>query len=264
MRVFISADMEGISGACMREDFEPGHPRYEKARLLLTADVNAVVAGAIEGGADDLIVADMHDGGANFVFEQLDDRARYLIGGPHWPRFPYLDKGIDAFFLVAYHARANTPEAVADHTFSSEAWQKLEINGQEVGEIAVDASIAGYYGVPTVFVSGDDKVAAEARALFGPIETPIVKYGVARHRALFLPLSKARAGLREAARRAVGLVGKIKPLRFEPPYELRLTYSLNTYADGRHFDNHVTFRDGGRTVVVKGNDLMECFARLWA
>ena len=66
-----------------------------------------------------------------------------------------------------------------------------------------------------LMVSGDEAACVEARQFFSPVETAIVKRGIGRNRAELVPLEEARTRIREAARRAISLVGKAR--RSSPP-----------------------------------------------
>lgn len=255
VKIYISVDMEGISGVALREQVSVGTPEYNEARQLYIGDANAALEGALEGGASEVIVADMHGRGFHFPLDRLDARARYLMGGGHWPRFPFLE-GSAALFLVGYHAMAGTPEAVRDHTMDSANWQELSINGRPVGEVGIDAAIAGHYGIPVMLVTGDDKVCAQARELLGDIETAEVKKGVARHRALFLPPPVARGLIREKARRAVERIGQVAPFRLEGPVEIRIRYTSTDVAERRACDGHQIVRLDGQTVLYRGSDVL--------
>jgi len=256
MKIFITVDMEGISGVVLREQLSVGTPEYAEARDLLIGDANAAVEGALEAGAEEIIVADMHSRGFHFPLEKLHRRARYLMGGGHWPRFPFVE-GADAMFMVGYHALSGTEGAVRDHTMSSVHWQDLWVNGSKFGEVGIDAAIAGYYGVPVMLVTGDDKVCAEAQGLLGDIETAEVKQAVARHRALILPPAVAQELIREKARRAVERIGEVGPLRVATPVEVKLRYSGTDLAERHPFDGEQIIRLDGRTVLFNGQDIMD-------
>lgn len=166
MKICISVDMEGISGINTKEHVLSDARLYGEARRMLTEDINAAVRGAFAGGADEVIVMDMHGGSNNVLTEQLDERALLLVGTPHFPRFPFLN-GSDGLFLVGYHAQAGTERGSLEHTMTSTAWHKYLVNGVPFGEVGVDADIAGWEGVPVVMVSGDDKLCDEARRVLG-------------------------------------------------------------------------------------------------
>lgn len=256
MKIFITADMEGISGVVLREQLSVGTPEYAEARHLLIGDANAAVAGALEAGADEIIVADMHSRGFHFPLDKLHPQAKYLMGSGHWPRFPFLE-GADAMFMVGYHALSGTEGAVRDHTMSSLHWQDLWVNGRKFGEVGVDAAIAGCYGVPVMLVTGDDKVCSEARELLGEIEVAEVKQAVARHRALILPPAVAQELIRGKARRAVERIGAVEPLRISSPVEVKLKYTGTDLAERHPFDGDQVIRLDGRTVLFRGRDIMD-------
>jgi len=256
MKIFMTVDMEGISGVVLREQLTVGTPEYVETRHLLIGDANAAVEGALEAGADEIIVADMHSRGFHFPLDKLHPQAKYLMGGGHWPRFPFLE-GADAMFMVGYHALSGTEAAVRDHTMSSLHWQDLWVNGRRFGEVGVDAAIAGYYGVPVMLVTGDDKVCSEARELLGEIEVAEVKQAVARHRALILPPAVARELIRGKARRAVERIGAVEPLSIPSPVEVKLRYTGTDLAERHPFDGDQIIRLDGRTVMLKGRDIMD-------
>jgi len=256
MKIFITVDMEGISGVVLREQLTVGTPEYAEARHLLIGDANAAVEGALEAGADEVIVADMHSRGFHFPLEALHPRAKYLMGGGHWPRFPFLEDA-DAMFMVGYHARSGTGSAVRDHTMSSLHWQDLWVNGHSFGEVGIDAAIAGYYDVPVALVTGDDKVCTEARELLGDIETAEVKQAVARHRALILPPVVAQELIRRKAHRAAERIGEFTPLRIPGPVEVKLRYTSTDLAEQHPFDGERIIRLDGRTVLFKGADILD-------
>jgi D-amino peptidase len=263
MRVYVSVDMEGISGVVHPDQVSGAGWEYQEARQLYIADANAAVEGALEGGADEIRVADMHGRGFHFPLDQLHPRAEFLMGSGPWPRFPFLE-GSDALFLVGYHALHGTAAAVRDHTMSSASWQDFWINGRLVGEVGIDAAYAGHLGVPVMLVTGDDKVCSEALDLLGPIETAQVKRSVARHRALVLPPVRAQALIRERAKRAVERIGEVPPLATGRPVEIRLRYASTDVAERRTPDGERVVREDGRTVLFRGQDVMEALRRALA
>jgi D-amino peptidase len=264
MKVYITVDMEGASGICCREQTDRSHPLYQEGRRLLTGDVNAAVEGALAGGATEVIVADMHSSSFNLIPDQVHAEAKVVYGVPHaGPRFPYLDRSVDMLFVVAYHAKSGTQWGTLEHTMSSLHWRKVVVNGQEIGELGIDAGLAGAVGVPVTLVTGDDKVCREARQLLGKVETAEVKQGLGRHRALCLAPGKAQALIKEAAERATRLKGKIKPLVFKSPVAVAITYKHTENADGAALADPNEKRIDAFTVVKKYRHFADWYGGTW-
>lgn len=203
MKLLLSCDMEGISGVVDWEHVDPSHREYERFRRLMTGDVNAVVRGAFDAGADEVIVADGHEFGRNLLIEELDPRSVLNCGSPSpLALVQGADLGVAAALFVGFHARYGAPEALLCHTWSG-ATRNLWLNDILVGETGLAAAVCGHFGAPVIFVSGDDKVCAEAAEILGPVETAAVKRALGRQSAECLPLEKARALLYQASRRAV-------------------------------------------------------------
>jgi D-amino peptidase len=221
IKVYISVDMEGIGGVVRPSQVMPGNPEYAIACEWMAAEVNAYAHGALEAGAREVWVKDAHGKGANMRWDAFPEAVRLVTGRTGETRFPGLDSSFAALFLVGYHAQAGTPNAILDHTWSSANDTRFVFDGEEVGEIAVDAAIAGALGVPVALVGGDDKTAAEATQLLGAIETAITKRAVTREGAICLPASAVRHIAETAALRAMerALRGEFQP--FAPPTPLR-------------------------------------------
>lgn len=264
MKVYIAADMEGATGVCSREQCSKSSSYYDEGRKLLISDVNAAIEGALAGGADEIIVADMHDGSFNLSHPDVHSAASVIYGVPHdGPRYPFLDESVDVMFLIAYHAKAGTHWGTLEHTMSSRNWFRVTANGTEIGEVGIDAALAGSVGVPVTLVTGDDKVCAEAQRLLGPIETVAVKKGLGRHRALCLPMEQTKALIREAAQRAVSLGDQIEPLSFGSPVEVVTTYKHTELADGTHLESPSERRVDGYTVARSYERFADWYGGVW-
>lgn len=260
LSVFISADMEGISGIVDNEYTSPGKSDYGRARQLMTEDVNAAVAGAVTGGATSVIVNDSHGPMRNILIEELHPTARLISGSPKplsmMEGILGQEDGVaggpgakpwDMAFLVGYHARAGTANAILDHTWTGVIFEVF-LNGREVGEIGLNAALAGSVGVPVALVTGDDKACAEAVALLGDqLQTAVVKRAVGRYAADCLSLRDARYLIETAARQAVSSPPP-PALKITPPYHLVVGWAKTIYAeaaatmpgsrrvDGRHVE----------------------------
>ena len=232
MKIYIHTDLEGISGVDSPGMVEQGDPRKREANELLMAELNAAVAGAFDGGATHVTVLDSHGGGGNFILELLDKRADNdpKANKKWWGK---MDSSYAGTFFIGAHAMMGTQNAFLDHTQNSGSWYNYWLNGRKMGELAQWAIVAGNFGIPMLMVSGDEAACAEARQFFCPVETAIVKRGVGRNCAELVPLEEARARVREAARKAIVLVGKAHPLIPVKPMEIRLELCRADYCD--HF-----------------------------
>src|SRR5438034_3398821 len=189
MRIIIFCDMEGVSCIETWEQVSGGTALYEECRKLYTGEMNAAVRGARAAGASEVVVVDCHGAGGaysfkSFVPERLESGAEYVFGYP-WARYiePF-ERGCDAILFVGAHAMAGTADGVLCHTVSTEAWYNASINGTLVGESGILAAIAGSFGVPAVFVSGDAATCREVQALCGQeVVTAAVKEGLGRYSA---------------------------------------------------------------------------------
>ena len=256
MKAYIAVDMEGISGVVISEQLLHGRLFYQEARRQLVNDTNAVIAGALQAGADDVLVVDAHASGFNFIYEDLHPAADYIMGGAHQQRFPFLEDA-DVMFLVGYHAMIGTANAVRDHTMSSASYQDTLINGLPAGEIMIDAAIAGAHGVPVGLVTGDDKACAEARQLLGDIETAQVKQAIGRHSARMLSPERARELLQAKAQRAVARADGFTPYTVRPPVTVRIRYNSTDLVDRIYFDGSACKKIDSRTVEYRGGGVLE-------
>lgn len=260
MKIYMSVDLEGATGVCSREQTIPGDRRYPESQALLLSDVNAAVQGAVDAGAREIVVADAHYTSFNLPLDKVHPAARLLYNpGAVGVRFPFLDSSFDAMFLIAYHAKAGTLHAVLEHTMSSESWHCLRVNNRELGEIGIDAALAGKVGVPVTLVTGDDKACAEARGLLGKIETAVVKKGLGRVQALCLPVEETRKKIREAAKRACLNTGKVKPWKIKGPALVSITYKSAAHADSAMKESHEAVRVDGYTVKRRFKDFSDWF-----
>lgn len=259
MKAYIAVDMEGISGVIISEQLLHGGLFYQEARRQLVNDTNAVIAGALEAGADDVLVIDAHASGFNFIYEELHPAADYIMGGAHQVRFPFLEDS-DVMMLVGYHAMSGTANAVRDHTMSSANYQDILINGLPAGEIMIDAALAGAHGVPVGLVTGDDKACGEARQLLADIETAQVKQAIGRHSARMLSPERARELLQEKARNAVARAHEFTPYRVSPPVTVRIRYNSTDLVDRIYFDGETCKKIDSRTVEYRGDNVLSALS----
>ena len=166
MKVLISTDIEGVAGVFHQEQVRAGNPEYERARLLMTHEANAAIAGAFDAGATAVLVNDSHGGFRNMPPDLLDPRAQAVMGKPRYlSMMAGVDDGVSAVCMIGYHSRSQGRGILA-HTINSFAFSRVFFNGKELGEAGIYGALAGEYGVPVVMASGDDVFIEEHRPLF--------------------------------------------------------------------------------------------------
>ena len=187
MKIYVMVDIEGISGIYTKQQVLPNESRFNEGRRYITEEINACVKGLKAGGADEVVVYDCHGGSYAAIWEDLCSDADYYISGSMPGVRFYGSDGADAMVFLGYHAMAGTQGAVLEHTYSSVGIQNIWVNGKAVGEIAMDAAIAGEQGIPVIMVSGDDKACEEAREIMPYVHTACVKRGMTSFGAMLLP-----------------------------------------------------------------------------
>src|SRR6266704_7043344 len=264
MRVYVSVDMEGIAGVVHESQTDPTNPafaaEYGRFRRLMTAEANAAVEGALAAGANKVVVNDSHWCMRNLVAEELNPAAELLSGDPK-PRSMVqgIEAGFDAALFIGYHARAGTRNAILDHTYADRI-HEVRLNGKPVGELGLNAGLAGVHGVPVALVSGDSALAAEAKDLLGEgVATVIVKQAVSRHAAKSVAPAVACRMIREEVQRA--LEGRHAPYIVRTPVTLEVDFAMTIHADMAELCPGAT-RTGGRTVAFRHPEYGEVF-RAW-
>jgi D-amino peptidase len=229
-KVYISVDLEGISGVNADDQTSAGQPEYPRARKLMAEDANAAIRGAFEGGATDVLVNDSHGSQRNLLPEDLDPRARLITHSfKRHGMMEGLDETFDAVIFVGYHAKADAPRGLFAHTGSGVV-RDLQINGRSVGEGGMNALLAAWYGVPVVVVSGDDVAVAEVKESVPAIRGVVVKRAINVRAAELKPLQAARREIQEAARDGVQGAKRTAPQR-QGPFRVQMRYRNFTFPE---------------------------------
>ena len=219
MKVYISFDIEGVSGITDVKDIEVDSPYFPEARRLATQDVNAAIEGAIAGGATDILVNDGHGRERrNLLYEDLHPKAKLLKARPSTAGFNMaaFDASFNAVFFVGWHARPSSP-GVLSHCFNSKVFTAWRVNGNPVGEPELAAALAGHYNVPLVLFTGDDRSCEEVAAWCPDCVRVVTKHAIDRFSAICLPREETHRLIQEGAMQAVKSLKAIKPFRFETP-----------------------------------------------
>jgi D-amino peptidase len=228
MRVYISVDMEGISGVTRWQDVITSGQDYQRARSWMTQDVNAAIAGARLAGATDFVVEENHgvEMLCNLLLDEIDLEAEVVRGIPRrgTTTAAALDDSFDAMFLVGHHPKAGERVGIGAHTISYERYKAVRVNDRPVGEGEIFATMAAQQGVPTALITGDDIVTAEMAKVCPGIETVVVKTALSRTGGRIIPPRRAQRLIREGARRATGRVrkGEITTIDVTPPFDVEV------------------------------------------
>lgn len=225
LKIYISVDMEGIAGVVSPDQLSPAGFEYGRFREFMTAEALAAINAAREAGATEIIVSDSHGNGENMLFERFPADVRVVRS---WPRPLMMMQGIDSTFdaalFVGYHSATTNLGGVRAHTMSSARLAALELNHIAMPEAGVNAAIAGYFGVPVIFLSGDDVATAEAKALFGDLETAVVKRAYGFHSAITMTPEAAQALISQKVRAALARRADFKPYVLRAPIQMDLTF----------------------------------------
>lgn len=222
LKVFISVDMEGLSGVVSSSDVSASGPDYAHFREIMAGETNAAIDGAMRAGATEIVVRDSHGAKQNLLPGKVDPRAMLLRGQSTGPKnmMEGVDSTFDAVVFIGYHAKAGTPDAILEHTSTGNVID-FSINGVSLPEGGYNALVAGLYDVPVVFVSGDRAVVDQLRGLLGPIEAVAVK-GEVLNASLGLSPTEAQERIRAGVETAIRNRAMYKPYRLSGPYTMNL------------------------------------------
>lgn len=225
MKVFLSVDMEGSTGLERTEELFRGMPGFAIFRQVMAGDANAVIQGAIEAGADEIVVSDSHAYMCNMRPDDLVPGVTLRRGQlqREWCQMKGFDASFDAVIQIGYHAKAGS-SALLSHTWVG-GFKDVRVNGQSVPETSLNGYLAAAFGVPVVMVAGDDQAIAEGQPVIGDIHYAQVKTSLAVNRAKHLPIDQSRTLLRNTARAAIRDAGKIAPLKLDLPVTIELDLS---------------------------------------
>ena len=252
-KIFISVDMEGITGVVQPAQLGPEGFEYQRAREWMTGEVNAAIAGIRAAGPAEVVVCDSHGNGQSVLIDQLPEDVRIVRG---FPRPMEMMQGIDESFAAAvfigYHASEWTANAVRGHTISSARLLGVKLNGAEVSEGIYNAALAGQFGVPVAFVSGDRLAVTQLQQVAPAAEGAIVKEPYGYHSALTVTPARGQAMIRDGLTRAMAKLGasSLQPYRLTAPIALEVGFKLTIDAERAAFVPGLTRSDAHN---VKGS-----------
>ena len=243
MKVYISVDIEGVTGITHWDEAEIGRPGYETFRDQMTAEASAACEGALAAGAKEVLVKDAHWTGRNLIASRLPEPVRLVRGWSGDPLYMVeeINEDFDALVMVGYHSGAACGGNPLAHTASGKEFRML-VNGDPMSEFLLHCMAAAELGVPTVFLSGDTLLCKSAKAVRPDIHTVATNTGkgaatVSIHpaRAVEAIRSGVEAALMDQTTRS------LLPLRDR--YELELWFDKNEDAYAASFYPGATLQD---------------------
>jgi D-amino peptidase len=270
MRLYLSVDMEGVAGVAhpaqtyFDRDGVTDRTDYDRSRGLMAGETNAAIGAAYDTGADAVIVNDSHWHMRNLRAEDVDPRARLIIGDKPFSMTQGIGAegdgaGFEAAAFIGYHAGAGHPSGIIGHTYAGTVVMEARVNGVPHNEAGLNALRLGHHGVPVVLVSGDDALAGEIEQLLPWAERVIVKRAQAALVADTLSPDAARAEIAEGMQRALGRVAEMPPYRLAGDLRLEVDLRLPIMADYCAVIPTVE-RIGPRSVAVEPADGESLFA----
>lgn len=257
MRLYISADIEGIVGVVSRDQLMPEGFEYENARRWMTDTVVNACEAAREEGVEEVILSDSHGNGESILIDRLPDYVQIVRS---WPRPLMMMQGVElgsfvGAMLIGYHAGASHIGGVLSHTIGGTAFAEVRINGLVMPEAGINAAIAGHFDVPVLLASGDNVALDEISQVIGDIVAVPVKQVYSTQSAITLTPAVAHRRIREGVKKALSRAGSARPFKLDSPvleivFRNRLPAEYLSYLKGIE-------RTDGYTIRYQGDDMVD-------
>jgi D-amino peptidase len=257
LKIYISADMEGVVGAVTADQLGPQGFEYGRFREFMTEEVRAAVEASFEAGATEIVISDSHGNGENLLIERLPKNVTIVRS---WPRPLMMMEGIDETFdgviFLGYHTATTSMSGVRAHTISSARLADVRLNGSSMSEAGINAAIAGHFNVPVIMVSGDDAIVKETTDLLGNIEGAIVKWAISFHSAKTVTPEAAYALIREKTKKAIARIREFKPYKIKSPVQLDVRFKAYRPSEMLSYLSIVQ-RTDAHSIRFVGKDIIE-------
>ncbi|MEJ7838032.1 MAG: M55 family metallopeptidase [Thermomicrobiales bacterium] len=268
LNVYISVDIEGISGVVHADMMGPGQAEYARGRTLMVGDANAAIEGAIQAGAEQIYVVDGHGPMRNLLIEEINPAVTLVTGTADARDFCQLQEAdsldFTAAIFVGYHAMAKTLKAIHPHTIAGAVVHELRISGRPHGETGLNAFVLASLGIPTVMVSGDETTCAEARLFLGEsIQTVAVKSASGRNSAACRHPSLTQPEITGAAKLALTNVAAVPLYTLDGSPVIEIDFLTMAQCDRARRVAGVE-RTGGVTVKISNGSPWEMYRTVWS
>ena len=256
MKVFISVDMEGITGIhSLQYIFDKEH-EYARGRNLMMQDLNAAIKGAVKAGAKEILVKDAHGSMRNLIIEDMHEAADLIIGFPKQQlMMTGLDESFDAVIFIGYHTKEGSP-GILSHTVNGGVIRDIKINGKSYGETGINAAISGFYDVPVVMVSGDDMLQKEVEDILPDTNFVTTKMALSSYAAKMLHPKKTRKMIKQQTTQSLQEIDKTSVFKLPQELTMEITMKSTTQADVIEIIPGLE-RTSPETVVCNPKDIIE-------
>jgi D-amino peptidase len=261
MKIYISADIEGVTGATHWNEATKKEADFEEFQEQMTAEVVAACEGALNAGATEIWVKDAHATARNIIAAELPREAKLVRGwsGHPFSMVQYLDETFQALILIGYHSPAGSGANPLAHTITGSI-AHLKVNDRYASEMFLSTYTAALVNVPFVFVSGDEGLCEEAKSLNLNIGTTAVKQGTGDSTISIHPqlaVERIREGVQNA------LEGDVTRCRVQLPERFSVELRFRGHAKAHHasFFPGVSLKDP-HTILFETTDFFEVLRTL--
>lgn len=225
MKIMIRSDIEGVTGVTTYQQAEGS----EFGRQMLMNDLKACINGILSTGDHEIVIYDEHTDGRNIDINALPECVNVIMGKPVYrPDWGGIDSSFDAMIMVGFHARSCVAGSLLPHSYSRKNLE-IRLNGLVVGEIGMEAAIAGDFGVPLWLVTGDSAGMEEAEQLISGIKTVSVKKAMGEFEAECFPPKKTAKMIFEEAKSVILDPPPVKPFKIEGPVKMEINLKPDDY-----------------------------------
>ncbi len=259
MKIMIRSDIEGVTGVTTYPQAEG----TEFGKRMLMNDLNACVEGILSTGQHEIIVYDEHTDGRNVSMELLPSCVSVIMGKPPYrPDWGGIDASFDVMVMVGFHARSGAGGALLPHSYSRKNLE-IRLNGRIVGEIGMEAAIAGDFGVPLWLVTGDSAGMAEARETIPGVRTVSVKEALGESEALCYPPARTAQMIYDCAKEMIDNPPPVHPFRIAGPVEMQIDLAPGEYtATLKNLYPGIFIKEN--TIAVEGETTTAAWSKYWA
>lgn len=232
-KLYISADIEGVTGVTHWEETERGGLGYAEACRQMTLEVAAACRAGQKMGYE-VFVKDAHDSARNIDIQALPEGVILSRGWHSTPAsmMAGVEDHCTCAAYIGYHSPGGTDYNPLAHTMSNSAYNWFKLNGEICSEFTLNSLLAAYYGVPSIFLSGDAGMCQLAQGEMPGMVTVATKEGIGNGTINRDPRQVIR-DIEAGMEKALANVGKAPAMA--PSYTLQINYKELSQARSASF-----------------------------